>query len=225
MEGIMNFKKITILFDMHGCPNRCKHCWIEASPNTKMDLQQIRSIAKEFKKYTNNLEVNTWNREPDYPDNYKELWALDNELSHNETPQRFELCSFYRLYRDPNYIDWLKEFDVKVYQLTLFGLETNTDHYIGRKGAFNEIVNATNILLDNGLIPRWQYFVYKDTLADLDEVIALSKELRLEERSKANGGEFKFFIHEGTCDGEAFKIGGNIMQIKKQDNGTELMFL
>jgi len=29
-------------------------------------------------------------REPDYPDNYKELWALDNELSHNETPQRFE---------------------------------------------------------------------------------------------------------------------------------------
>ena len=111
---------------------------------------------------------------------------------------------------DPNYIDWLKDFDVKVYQLTLFGLETNTDHYIGRKGAFNEIINATNILLDNGFIPRWQYFVYKDTLADLDEVIALSKELRLEERSKANGGEFKFFIHEGTCDGklESYMISG-----------------
>jgi len=36
MEDIVNFKKITILFDMDGCPSRCKHYWIKAISNTKM---------------------------------------------------------------------------------------------------------------------------------------------------------------------------------------------
>jgi len=198
------FDKITLCFDMHGCPNRCRHCWLNVMSNKKIDVERIRSITNEFSVHSEKLEVYTWLREPDYPDNYKDLWKLDNELSKNATPKRFELCSFYRLVRDTKYVEWLKTLDLKTYQLTVFGRETITDEYVGRKGAYREILQATDILLKNGLIPRWQMFVFKDNIDDVNYIINLIKDLDLKNRCNELGEEFKFFIHTGSCCGENY---------------------
>ena len=32
----MKTNNLTILADMYGCPNRCKHCWLGHMPNRKM---------------------------------------------------------------------------------------------------------------------------------------------------------------------------------------------
>lgn len=196
------FEKITLCFDSYGCPNRCRHCWIGHMQNKRIDKEQIKGAVDKFKDFSHKIEVYSWLREPDYSDDYKELWEFDNEVSINAKPNRFELMSFYRLVRDNDYVNWLKQFDIKKYQLTIFGSKETTDYYVGRKGAYEEIIKATNILLANGFVPRWQMFIYKDNIHEIKHVLSLIDELNLKERTLKNGDEFEFFIHTGSCDGE-----------------------
>src|SRR5690554_6875556 len=198
--------KLSIVFDMYGCPNRCKHCWIGHMDNKNLTIEDLHLVANYFKDLSDNFEIYSWMREPDYADNYKELWELENALAKGIKPERFELASFYRLVRDKRYAPWLSKIGVKKVQLTLFGLEENTDYFIGRIGAFKEILQATDILLDNNIAPRWQVFINQKNKDEMIEIVNLSKRLKLAERTKANGQEFKLFIHEGSCDGENEKL-------------------
>ena len=189
-----DINSLTIVFDMYGCPNRCKHCWIGSLPNRKLTITDSTTVANFFKtKFPRNFTFYSWMREPDYADNYKEIWELDNKLSVDNLPKRFELASFYRIVRDKEYVPWLSKLGVKVVQLTLFGLERLTNLYIGRKGAFNEIITATKILINNNITPRWQVFINQENKEEIIELIELSKTF---------DQEFELFIHEGSCDGE-----------------------
>jgi len=198
----MNHKTLFLAADMYGCPNRCKHCWLGHMPNIKMEKGSDEWIVDYFKPYFERISFHSWLREPDYCDDYKEQWEKDNRLSVNMTPERFELASFWRIVRDPEYVKFLKEVDVRKVQLTFFGMEEMTDQYVGRMGAFRELLDATEILLNNQIAPRWQVFIYEENKEQIVELLRLSKELKLKERCEAFGSEFKFFIHAGGCDGE-----------------------
>ena len=202
-------KKITLCVDMQGCPNRCRHCWIGHSPNKKQPLRALEYAAKEFYSYCDKLEVYSWYREPDFRDDYTKLWELENELSKNCSPQRYELLSVWRLNRDKKYIEWLKGFDISTYQLTFFGMEDKTDYYTGRKGAFKELIDATDILLENGMVPRWQVFIYGDNVRETESLINLADELNLEEKCENLGERFDVFCHQGSCEGEGRKLYDN----------------
>lgn len=197
----MKFKKINVCLDMHGCPNRCKHCWLGASPNGNMTKEDLIAAAEAFREFTDCLEMDFWYREPDFSDDYKELYALSDSLS-DIKKEHFELVSFWRLVRDKEYVKWLSEIGLKKAQLTVFGSEATTDFYVGRKGAYREILKAIDILLDNKISVRLQSFVTKNNIDELKETEKLIEELNLERRCKAFGDEFTFFLHNGSCDGE-----------------------
>ena len=193
---------LALCIDMKGCPNRCKHCWIGHMPNNQLSDNDVSVIVDKFKDYFPSITVYSWLREPDYYENYRERWTMDNELSTGPKPQRFELASFYRIVRDSDYVKFLKEVGTKKVQLSLFGLEDMTDKYVGRKGAFKEILNATDILIANNIAPRWQLFINEENKDDVERLIDLISELKLKERCS----DFRFFIHEGSCDGENAKL-------------------
>lgn len=201
----MKFKQLTVCLDMHGCPNRCKHCWIGLAPNGNMPVSELESAAAQFRPFTESLEVFDWYREPDFRDNYKELWELCGRLSDRHT-EHFELVSFWRIVRDKEYAKWLSMLGLKYAQLTIFGSEKTTDFYIGRKGAYKEILEAVQILLENKISPRIQTFVNKDNLAELEHIDNLIRELDLERHCASFGGNFSFFLHQGSCDGENEKL-------------------
>ena len=159
----MKFKKLTVCVDMFGCPNRCKHCWIGSAPNPRLSQADLKYIAAEFRPVAESFEIFDWYREPEFDGSYRELWNLRAELSDGLTPH-FELASFWRLARDPSYAKWLSELGVKTVQLTLFGGKKMTDRYVGRKNAYDEILRAIDLLLENRIIPRIQVFVNKKTL-------------------------------------------------------------
>lgn len=188
---------LILVVDMHGCPNRCKHCWLGHMPNIKMDDKCDEWIVNYFKPHFDKITYYSWLREPDYCDNYKERWIKDNIISIHSRPQRFELASFYMIVRDPNYVNFLKGVGVKTVQLTFFGLEDLTDKYVGRKNAYNELIQATNILIENGIAPRWQAFINEENKDEIVKLLDVIKEMNLYERCN-----FKFFVHEGSCDGE-----------------------
>ena len=195
-------KSIILAVDMYGCPNRCKHCWLGHMPNRKMESGSDEWIVNYFKPYFEHISFYSWLREPDFCDDYQKRWLKDIELSVGIMPERYELASFWRIVRDSQYVKFLKEVGVKVVQLTFFGLEQFTDKYVGRTGAFQELLQATEILLANEIAPRWQAFIYEENKEELVELLRLSEQLKLSERCQAFGAEFKFFVHAGGCDGE-----------------------
>lgn len=201
----MQFKEITVCLDMYGCPNRCRHCWLGATPNGNMPVSEMKSTAEQFRPFADRLQIYDWYREPDYRDNYQELYNLCNELSDSPI-EHFELVSFWRLVRDENYVKWLSSLGLQKAQLTIFGGEETTDSYIGRKGAYQELLDAIDILIGNKISPRIQTFINKDNIGELKQVESLIRHLDLENRCRSFGGEFSFFLHQGSCDGENEKL-------------------
>lgn len=201
----MKFKGITVALDMYGCPNRCRHCWIGHSPNGNLSASDLQFAAEQFRPFTDCLTVYDWYREPDYKDNYRELWNLCGQLS--DTPrEHFELISVWRMVRDKDYVGWLSSLGLNTAQLTLFGDSEKTDYYTGRKNAYNEILHAAEILIENKISPRLQIFINKDNLSDMPFIEKLIQDLELESRCRSFGGEFSCFLHQGSCDGENEKL-------------------
>lgn len=201
----MKMKKITVALDMRGCPNRCRHCWIGHSPNGNLTAEDLKYTAAQFRPYTDCLEVYDWYREPDFHDDYRQLWDLCEKLS-DVRREHYELISVWRLVRDREYGRWLSSLGLKAAQLTLFGGPEKTDYYTGRKGAYNEILEAADILLKNGISPRFQIFVNKDNLEELPDIEKLIEDMELEKRCRDIGGVFHVFLHQGSCDGENEKL-------------------
>ncbi len=199
-------KSLVICTDMYGCPNRCKHCWLGHMPNRPMSENADTIIVDFFKPFFSKITYYSWLREPDYCNNYRERWNRDNQISVNAKPERFELASFWRLVRDPDYIYFLKEVAVKRVQLTFFGMEETTDKYIGRKGAFQELLKATEILVENQIAPIWQAFINEENKNEIVQLQYMIDSLKLKDRCRAFGEEFKFFVHCGSCDGENRKL-------------------
>lgn len=108
--------------------------------------------------------------------------------------------------RDPDYVLFLKEVGVKRVQLTYFGMEEMTDKYVGRKGAFQELLKATDILIANQIAPRWQAFINEENKNQIRGLVDLANTLQLEERCASFGESFEFFVHCGSCDGENRKL-------------------
>lgn len=220
MPAMMSDEDIGLAFDMHGCPNRCRHCWLDhevvATPRRGMGEEEVRWAVGRFRAFRRpgedrapwrGLRVMTWIREPDYSDDYRRLRALELELS--DTPYdrgEMELLSVWRLARDPEYAHWSYEVGVRESQITFFGMEKATDWAVRRRGAFRDLLIATERLLAAGIRPRWQLIFTKVLIPDLPGLIALTAELRLRERCEALDGPFTFWMHTPTPDGAALGL-------------------
>ena len=99
------FQHITVCLDMRGCPNRCRHCWIGHAPNARLPKEALIALAEAFRPFAKRLTVYDWYREPDYGDDYREMWEMCGRLS-DARPEHFELVSFWRLARDPDSVSY-----------------------------------------------------------------------------------------------------------------------
>lgn len=209
-------EEVGIALDMHGCPNRCRHCWIGQASGKRMTEDDLRWVVEQFRAFKRPgdseqpwrvLHVSTSVREPDYSSDYRHWYALENELS-DLPPLRAdsELLSVWRLARDPEYAEWAYSIGVRVCQLSFFGLEQVTDWACRRRGAFRDLVIATERLLAAGIRPRWQWFFTKKIIPDLPGLIRLTEDLRLRERCEVLGGPFTLFMHCPSPDGEAWHL-------------------
>lgn len=208
-------RELAVAVDMAGCPNRCRHCWLRNTPNRRMPVEALRQVAAEFRAwvrsgearpFVDKLTVLSWYREPDYAENYRELWALEQALSDPGAARRFELLSIWRLARDESYAPWAREIGTAACQITLFGLEQTTDWFTRRPGYFHDALVATERLLAVGIRPRWQIILTTRALSELPGLVRLIESLELDRRVEALGSEFDVFLNLPSPDGEAFHI-------------------
>jgi hypothetical protein len=215
---VIDTDTIGVSLDMFGCPNRCRHCWLgdEIVANRRMTEDDLRWVVDKFRRfrrpgerqpYWRQVNVNTWFREPDYSNEYRRLYELERELSDSHPPRaKYELLSVWRLARDPAYAEWAYSIGVRVAQISFFGMEEVTDWAFRRRGAFRDLLAATQSLLAGGIRPRWQVFFTKRLLSDLPALISLAEELRLRKRCEDLAGPFVFWMHLPSPDGQAFDI-------------------
>ncbi len=194
-------KKIGVALDMHGCPNHCRHCYLGFASGRKLSDDDLRWVASQFRHYletadttVESLSIQSWFREPDFSDDYRHLYELIEELSDGK-PERYELLSVWRLARDKEYASWAKSVGPDTCQISFFGMEETNDWFHRRKGAFRDALTATERLLDVGMKPRWQIFLTKKLLPEIDELLRLIDRLRLRERVQDLGSEFQLFKH------------------------------
>jgi len=199
---------------MHGCPNRCRHCYIGDPAAGRMTHDDLHWAARQFreflkhgedKPFVEKLTVASCLREPDYSDDYEQLYELEQELS-DGPPARHELLSIWRLARDEKYAPWAKKIGPDTCQISFFGLEEVQDWFCRRRGAFRDSLLATERLLDAGMKPRWQLFLTKKILPDLPGLMKLVDEMRLRERVRALGGDFVMFMHPPALSGEGIHL-------------------
>jgi len=206
-------EKLNVSVDIAGCPNRCRHCWLGNHKNGNMAISDFRNIAEQFKNWRNEkgegigtLGFFSWWREPDFSDDYRALWELEKELSSPGQAQRFELLSIWRLARDKSYAKWAATLEPKVCQITFFGMEASTNWAINRKEAFKDSLLATERLIEVGIAPRWQLFITKRGLADLEPFLRLIYELNLHKRCEAIGQKFEVFIGSISPEGKGYEL-------------------
>ena len=127
----INSRDIGLALDMHGCPNRCRHCYLRDHANGCMSEDDLRWAVEQFRRYVRpgedglafeKLSVSSSVREPDYSDDYERLCELEAELS-DSGPNRYELLSIWRLGRDDHYAQWAKRIGPDTCQVTLFGMK------------------------------------------------------------------------------------------------------
>jgi len=213
MSDRWDMSYLGVMADMAGCPNRCRHCWLGDHGNGAMTAGEFRDIVGEFKAWRDENGVGvrelgffSWWREPDYRDDYRELYQIERELSSPGRAQRFELLSVWRLARDESYAEWAATLGPKACQMTFFGMEENTDRGTRRAGAFNDNLTATDRLLEAGLAPRWQLFVTKKNIGDLDRFTRLIYDLGLHRRCEAAGQKFEVFIGGISPEGRGYEL-------------------
>ncbi len=207
-------EKVGLAFDMCGCPNRCRHCYLGDLPDDHVCESEVRSVSSRFRNYRRSeskspffkkLAILPWLREPDYSDNYRDLHELAQELS-DPKATRFELLSIWRLAHDQSYADWAKSVGPDTCQITFFGEEETTDWFFRRKGAFRDNLVATERLLEVGMKPRWQIFATSRGIPEFDKLLKRVDLMRLPQRVEALGGEFVIFMHTPGPDGRALQI-------------------
>ena len=224
MAKIYN-NKISIAFDVYGCPQRCKHCWVGHQSHSEMNEDEVISTFLNIKEEQNenryyDSEINYLRvdiREPHCGDNYKELYGRVDEINDCsvEVENNFELISLWRLVRDEGYVDWLKERGIKKAQLKVFGAEKTNDYFYGRRGAHQDLIKGTDILLNNEIIPRWQVYYNKMGINELAKVLNITNELNVWKRVSKLGE--KFNIHGCTFDSDGAGFNNHKYRIEKGD--------
>lgn len=206
-------RSIGLAFDMNGCPNYCRHCWLGPGSKEKLTESDVRWGVSEFKEYFREsdhpieaVSVATWFREPDYSDDYRQLFELETELSDTE-PERYELLSIWRLANDPKYAEWAKSIGTEKCQISFFGMEDTTDWFYRRKGAFRDALTATERLFQVGIKPRWQVFLTTKLLPEIHDFADLMKSHGVKKQtSEMDSDESEVFLHLPGPDFEARKI-------------------
>jgi len=207
-------RDIIVAADMHGCPNRCRHCYLGRSGSEQMTTSRLREAAMLFRTWRRKgaaspffreIKFSTWAREPDYAANYRDLYALECELS-DGPPARYELLSVWRLARDARYAPWARSIGTQKCQISFFGVGSTQDWFCRRRGAFADSLMATERLLNAGIMPRWQVFVTKKLLPDVGQLLELAQDMRIRERCETMGMPWELFCHLPGPDGEARAI-------------------
>jgi MoaA/NifB/PqqE/SkfB family radical SAM enzyme len=151
-----------------GCSNICRHCSTDGLLpfGGFYSLDELRAIKNEWGALTIRYEPTA---HPDFP----EIYNPDIAVEHGGwlVTNGFGLAhrGDYRLI-----FEKMLSMEIKAIAFTLHGLREHHNWFVGKLGAFDDILLATKRAKEFGFSVIWQVFVDKAGIGDLSELIELS---------------------------------------------------
>lgn len=195
-------EELQVALDMGGCSSKFKYSEFLLDKQNKLQIDDLDLVYELFSQHAKKIAIYSWYKEPDYLSNYQELFEKEQKLSDLDIYVRPNVISVYRLNRDSSYVKWLKEQSIKKAKVTFVGLESNSNYFIGRPGAYKELLNALNILIDNEIIPEIEIIINKKNLGDLNKLLILIDKMGIKQKVEAFGGKFIMYAKVGRPMGE-----------------------
>lgn len=195
-------EELQVALDMGGCSSKFKYSEFLLDKQNKLQIDDLDLVYELFSQHAKKIAIYSWYKEPDYLSNYQELFEKEQKLSDLDIYVRPNVISVYRLNRDSSYVKWLKEQSIKKAKVTFVGLESNSNYFIGRPGAYKELLNALNILIDNEIIPEIEIIINKKNLGDLNKLLILIDKMGIKQKVEAFGGKFIMYAKVGKPTGE-----------------------
>ncbi len=167
--GVIYDNRVSIAFDLYGCPQACKHCWL--GPQKKgnisfnealLEFDAIKKFQEKERFHDADIEyLGIDYREPHFGDNYKVEYAVVDEINGTkfDIDHDFQLVSLWRIAKDRSYPAWCKERGIDGAQLKVFGGKDATKHFLGRATAYEETMQRAKTLIEHGMLQRFQIYL------------------------------------------------------------------
>lgn len=174
----------TLLVEVAGCPNACRHCFLEGTPRgDERGPDWARALHALFSEYARGRgepppEVSLYMQEPFYHSRWREMLELEEEL--NGTSGRDRLLKKrwralvtvgWRIAREETFARWLKDYGYDVVQLTFFGLRDMHDWFARRRGAFDDLTRTMQRAADAGLVVMPSIMLHKRLIPELGDLL------------------------------------------------------
>jgi len=162
---------VYIDIDASGCTDTCRHCARDGRPpyGRQFSLDELHVIRNEWGPLVTYCYEPT--AHPDFPDIYDPLIAVNHG--------GWLVTNGYGLAKRADHailFERMRAMGFHTLSLTLHGLQEHHDWFVCRKGAFEDILQATRRAQKAGFCTLWQIFVDHKGLDDIAALIALTRQ-------------------------------------------------
>ena len=153
-----------------GCPNACRHCGVDGRPpwGELYSLEELRGVAAEWGGL---IYLHEPTAHPAFPE------ILDPEIA-SDYAGYLPTCGFGIAQRDDyaSVLARMRDLGFHTLSFALHGLREHHDWFAARRGAFDDIVVATQRAVNAGLKAGWQIFVDRQGLDDIPALVGMAIE-------------------------------------------------
>jgi hypothetical protein len=155
--------------DVAGCTNACRHCGVGGKPPhaSFFSLSEMRELTAEGWELCPFFEPSA---HPEFP----EIMGPDILRGEYLSTNGF---GFARAEHPEAWFARLHEFGWRWLSLTVHGLQESHDWFVGRRGAYDDIVRTTKLARANGFNAHWNLMPFNRNLAEVPTLLEVSREL------------------------------------------------
>ena len=151
-----------------GCPNTCRHCSVDGHKpyGPLFTIDQLRAIKKEWSSLTIRYEPTA---HPDFP----EIYSSDIAMPYDG----WLVTNGYGIANRgdyPSLLEKMRQMEFTTLAFTFHGFEEHHDWFVCRKGAYHDLMVATERACEFGFHVNWQIYVDKISIPDLAAFVDLS---------------------------------------------------
>lgn len=149
--------KLRLSIKITGCPNRCFYCHSCGGGKKRafFDIDAIIKIASFFREKLGIIVlVLLMEEQTYYPDFFELITRLESEGFMKNEPTKWLITNCWGLNHVPGFVDKMKNHYSLIHP-TLFGKKETHDMLAGRKGSYDDIINASKECLEKGINVTW----------------------------------------------------------------------
>lgn len=174
--------KLRLSIKITGCPNKCFYCHSCGGGNKKafFDIDTIIKIASFFRnKLDTDVLVLLMEEQTYYPDFFELITRLETEGFMRKEPTKWLVTNCWGPNHVLGFIDKVKDHYNTIIP-TLFGINETHDIQAGRKGSYDDIINASKKCVEKSIKVIWNLKWSRLNTDDMNSLSELAKSMGIE---------------------------------------------